>query len=51
MRPATLLREYGAAYSAGWGDFVICHANEMSGQTPRSFETFASELLIPARKP
>lgn len=47
---ATLLRDYGAAYSAGWGDFVTGHVRDLTGQSPRSFETFASELLVPALK-
>ncbi|MHA7773815.1 SDR family oxidoreductase [Roseibium sp. M-1] len=47
---AALLRDYGAAYRSGWGDFVTGHVEEMTGQPPRSFETFAKELLVPALK-
>ncbi len=44
---AALLRDYGAAYSSGWGDFVTTYVEDMTGRPPRSFETFAEEVLLP----
>jgi uncharacterized protein YbjT (DUF2867 family) len=41
---AGLTIEYGAAYSAGWGDFTTSHFEEVTGKPARSFATFAREL-------
>lgn len=45
---AALARDYGAAYGAGWGDFVTRHVAEITGRAPRSFGEFANELFVPA---
>ncbi len=44
---ASLLRDYGAAYSSGWGDFVTGRVEEITGQPARRFEDFAEDLLLP----
>ncbi|WP_269583231.1 NAD(P)H-binding protein [Roseibium sp. Sym1] len=44
---AELLRDYGAAYGSGWGDFVTGHVHDITGQPARSFEVFADEVLLP----
>jgi uncharacterized protein YbjT (DUF2867 family) len=41
---AGLTIEYGAAYSAGWGDFTTSHFEEVTGKRARSFATFAREV-------
>ncbi|WP_428687579.1 SDR family oxidoreductase [Roseibium sp.] len=44
---AALLRDYGAAYSSGWGDFVTGQVEKITGQPARRFEDFAEDLLLP----
>lgn len=45
---AALTRDYGAAYAAGWGDFVTDHVAMVTGQAPRRFRDFAAEVFLPA---
>lgn len=45
---AALTRDYGAAYGAGWGDFVTSNVNEIAGREPCSFEQFVREVFMPA---
>lgn len=45
---AGITRDYAEAYSAGWGNFTTETVRQITGKDPRSFGTFADELLVPA---
>jgi uncharacterized protein YbjT (DUF2867 family) len=45
---AGVMRDYSAAYSSGWGDFVSDDVKRLSGHPARSIEQFAREVAAPA---
>ena len=45
---ATVMGQYSKAYSENWGDVVTHDVKALTGKEPRSFETFAREVLVPA---
>lgn len=45
---AKVMRDYSGAYSQGWGDYTTDTVMRMTGRPPRSFETFAREVFVPA---
>ncbi len=45
---ANVMGQYSRAYAANWGDFVTGDVKALTGHEPRSFETFAREVLVPA---
>jgi uncharacterized protein YbjT (DUF2867 family) len=45
---AKVMKDLCAAYSTNWGDSITKDVEQIKGQTPRSFDTFAEEVLIPA---
>jgi len=44
---SNVLGQYSKAYSENWGDFVTGDVKAVTGHEPRSFETFAREVLVP----
>jgi uncharacterized protein YbjT (DUF2867 family) len=47
---AQLMMDYSKAYAAGWGDFVNDDVKILTGQEPRSFAQFNTEILSGALK-
>lgn len=45
---AEIMRDYSKAYSENWGNFTTEDVDKVSGHSARSFDTFASEVLMPA---
>ena len=41
---AGMMVEYSQAYASGWGNFTTSHIEDVTGQKPRSFASFASDL-------
>ena len=39
-----LFKDYMAAYSSGWGDFVTDDFKKVTGKNPRSFKQFATDF-------
>ena len=48
---AEVMGEYSEAYRANWGDFTTKDVELLTGHKPRSFETYAREVLLPALDP
>ena len=45
---AKVMTDYSRAYSEGWGDFTTEDVQSVTGNPPRSVETFVSEVFAPA---
>jgi uncharacterized protein YbjT (DUF2867 family) len=44
---ARVMGQYSKAYSENWGDVTTGEVKALTGHEPRSFETFAREVLMP----
>lgn len=45
---AQVMRDLCRAYSENWGDLTTDGVARLTGRTPRSFDVFASEIMVPA---
>ncbi|WP_136658915.1 NAD(P)H-binding protein [Nitratireductor sp. XY-223] len=44
---AAVLRDYGAAYGGGWGDYVTDDVEQITGRPATDFRRFAADMIMP----